>query len=229
MEKEWFMARHVLVALTLVAALATVPAFGAVIRYETNPDSQTGFDGVYAYGKIEMEAPAAGHDFSSMFSFTNDFGAVADTTSTNGSVKVDLTVSGNAEDGWSFAGLIMINDDSGEFVVGNFVSTAVYFTGRVVIVGTLTAAGGVLRSDASTFHGDESVFIENADAFSRVSWDVTLQLCTQGVEPDTFFARRWAPICNSWLLAEAVYVKPEPMTMSLLALGGLALLRRRSR
>jgi len=226
------MSRKIVVLLSLAAVLVAVPALGAVVKYEATQDQNVnrGITGAYNPATDFLRLRTYAGDLQG--DFTTPWGGT--TAATGGTFTAAFEVT-NDGTGWKLEGLLTIKDQGGSFIVGWFESNVIDFVGnRMAIVGTLVPDVGstsIFRSDTLKHTGattsDPGWIV--ADDFAIVEFS----LCTNRTHPDIFFTdvepEYVNPICGGWVTVTFQTVPfPEPATMSLLALGGLALLRRRS-
>ena len=242
------MSRKVLVALGLAVALVATPAFGApvpFVNYEYKYEAD-GLLGIYYSKTSELEVwSMATVAFISKFVLTED-GVEVDppglSSSNAGGVELNLTVV-KVSGLWSAEGDVVVQDKNGDFIVAYFksewggveydtVANKVRITGLLYpdkATADLNDSSLAYRLTNDEFAGDDKIVpIEFFDLYENPV--LTMFLCTQGRSLEEFFeSGRNEPTCNanSYLFITGRLI-PEPATMSLLALGGLALLRRRS-
>jgi len=165
----------------------------------------------------------------------------------------------STEDAWLFSGPVIIKDSRGVVVIAAYftsdpINEAYYDTvqDKLEIRGTLDRLNSILekgsaadsdplirRNDPSeeyAFVGTDRVGFKGYTGLTDFGNIMSLWICTGGVSDQAgliefFNSEEYPenPICFSKFVLSGQYVYPEPMTMSLLAVGGLALLRRRSR
>jgi len=198
--------------LVVVFAVLASPAVAGTITY-------SGVDGVGAYGHGALSVLSG-----LLCTFTSD--DVVRVSSSEGERVSYISLITPGLSGW-----VLVSDgDSLEsrVIYSAFTYTGAKFSGGVItIIGTLTPT----NDDPSIFVSDmfAGVTIPDADLYPVAEATLTFHPLTPVSSLEEFFSLDGIQNVDQVTLTITGTAIPEPLSMSLLAMGGLALIRRRGR